>query len=202
MAQASHPRKRTARGRLGPVLLAVSLAGAMACSRHGRQRLDEPPEVVAFQERVREFLELSKRLAQDLPALEENTQPEAMAEHRKALAARLREARAGAKPGDVFTPEIAARVREIVRVNFQGTLGQSDKAAVREDAPPPSKVRLEVNADYPEDKALSTMPPNLLFKLPELPEGVDYRFVGRHLILRSMDANIIVDYVEDAAHAL
>ena len=110
--------------------------------------------------------------------------------------------RAGARPGDVFGPEVSQRIREIVKVDFQGTFGQSEKAAVKDQAPPASEVRLELNAKYPEDLALTTMPPNLLFKLPRLPEGVDYRFVGRHFILRAVDANIIVDYVENAAPQL
>ena len=38
------------------------------------------------------------------------------------------------------------------------------------------------------------------FKLPQLPKELDYRFVGRHLILQ-LPANIIVDYILDAVPA-
>jgi len=31
-----------------------------------------------------------------------------------------------------------------------------------------------------------------------LPKDVEYRFVGRHLMLRDVDANIIVDYIFNA----
>ena len=52
---------------------------------------------------------------------------------------------------------------------------------------------------YPDGTPLSAVPPGLLRKLPVLPPELDYRFVGRDLILRDVDANIIVDYVLEAA---
>ena len=39
------------------------------------------------------------------------------------------------------------------------------------------------------------MPPKLLLRLPRLPEEVEYRFLGRHLILRDVGANVIVDFI-------
>jgi hypothetical protein len=41
------------------------------------------------------------------------------------------------------------------------------------------------------------VPPSLLLKMPELPEQVRYRFVGRTLILRDTDANVILDFIPD-----
>jgi hypothetical protein len=38
----------------------------------------------------------------------------------------------------------------------------------------------------------------VLLALPELKEGVEYRFVGRTLILRDTKANIIVDTLPNA----
>jgi hypothetical protein len=39
------------------------------------------------------------------------------------------------------------------------------------------------------------VPPNVLAALPTLPKDIDYRFVGKHLILRDTRANLIVDYM-------
>jgi hypothetical protein len=39
------------------------------------------------------------------------------------------------------------------------------------------------------------MPPNILLRLPELPKDMEYRFVGRHLILRDVRANMIIDEI-------
>jgi hypothetical protein len=34
--------------------------------------------------------------------------------------------------------------------------------------------------------------------LPDLPDGVEYRFVGTHLILRDARANLIIDHIPNA----
>jgi hypothetical protein len=34
--------------------------------------------------------------------------------------------------------------------------------------------------------------------LPKLPEQLEYRIVGKNLIIRDIDANIIVDFVPNA----
>jgi hypothetical protein len=41
------------------------------------------------------------------------------------------------------------------------------------------------------------VPSALLLKLPPLPEVVRYRFVGRTLILRDTEANVILDFLPD-----
>jgi hypothetical protein len=42
------------------------------------------------------------------------------------------------------------------------------------------------------------MPPSVLLRLPKLPKGLEYRFVGKHLILYDMKANLIVDIFRNA----
>jgi hypothetical protein len=39
------------------------------------------------------------------------------------------------------------------------------------------------------------VPPLLLLSLPALPDNLQYRFYGRHLVVLDGDALIIVDYV-------
>ncbi len=62
----------------------------------------------------------------------------------------------------------------------------------------PESVRVAVNATYNDHAPFSSMPPTLLLKLPQLPEEVRYRFVGRDLILRDTEANVILDFIKDA----
>ncbi len=57
---------------------------------------------------------------------------------------------------------------------------------------------MKVNARYPEDAPLPTVPPNLLASLPQLPEDLEYRILGRNLILRDVHANVIVDFLPKA----
>ena len=55
-----------------------------------------------------------------------------------------------------------------------------------------------VNGDYPAGRSISPMPPGLLASLPPLPPELQYRFVGRDLILWDMHAGLIVDFVANA----
>ena len=57
----------------------------------------------------------------------------------------------------------------------------------------PRNTRPRVNADYPDTAALATVPPLILKRLQRLPDGLEYRFMGRDLILRDTKANLIVD---------
>jgi hypothetical protein len=42
------------------------------------------------------------------------------------------------------------------------------------------------------------MPGNVLTALPPLPEGLEYRFVSRNLLLLDVQANLIVDFMPAA----
>ncbi len=59
-----------------------------------------------------------------------------------------------------------------------------------------------MNAVYPERAALATVPALILTNLPRLPDGLEYRFMGRELILRDREANVIVDFVPGAVPVL
>ena len=59
-------------------------------------------------------------------------------------------------------------------------------------------VALIAGGFSPEKAALATVPPLILVNLPRLPDGLEYRFMGRDLILRDRDANLIVDFVSGA----
>ena len=62
----------------------------------------------------------------------------------------------------------------------------------------PGPIKLQVNGQYPDNVPLSTMPPQVLAAMPRLAEDLEYRFIGRRLILLDVHANVIVDYIEDA----
>jgi hypothetical protein len=53
-------------------------------------------------------------------------------------------------------------------------------------------------ADYPVDAPVSTMPAPVLLRMPQLPKELEYRFVGKSLVLRDTEANIIVDVIPGA----
>ena len=57
---------------------------------------------------------------------------------------------------------------------------------------------MKVNATYPDDTPLPTTPPQVLMNLPKLPEQLEYRIIGKNLIIRDVEGNIIVDFVANA----
>ena len=73
-----------------------------------------------------------------------------------------------------------------------------NKQAIKEDAPEPNDIPFKVNGEYPKDEPMSTMPPDMLKALPPLPEFLQFRFVGKHLLLYCSRGNLIVDYMLNA----
>ena len=55
-----------------------------------------------------------------------------------------------------------------------------------------------MNDVYPENIPLTTTPPTLLSKLPQLPQELAYRIVGRDLTLKDTKAGLIVDLIPNA----
>ena len=147
-----------------------------------------------FKTRVDRYMELHKRLEKRTPPLKQVDDPAKIQASQEALATAIRSERAGAKPGDIFTPEIAERIRRLIYPEVAGAKGAETRELIKEDAPAPAAVVLKVNGPYPSGAPLPTVPPNLLANLPQLPEDLEYRILGRDLILRDVHANLIVDF--------
>jgi hypothetical protein len=148
-----------------------------------------------FQKRVQEYRQLRKSIENKLPALKPTEAPEAIAAHEKQVAAGIRQARHAAKQGDIFTPEIEIEFRRLIGITMKGPEGARIKQSLA--SAEPVKLKLQVNTEYPPDVPLQTTPPSLLHNLPELPEELEYRIVGRSLVLRCVKANMIVDFIAD-----
>ena len=112
------------------------------------------------------------------------------------MANKVRVARAGVKQGDIFSPLVAGYVRKQIAETLAGPHGADIKASLRRAEP--VDIQLQVNQSYPGNVPLQSTPPSLLLSLPELPKGLEYRLLGRELVLRDADANIVVDYLPNA----
>jgi hypothetical protein len=156
-------------------------------------------EILAdFKAKVGEYDALRKSLAKKAPPLKKTDNPAEIASAEQTLAQQIRAARAGVKRGDIFTPATERLFRRLLNPAFKGDEGVENKTAIEEDAPPAAKIPFQVNADYPKDQPLSTAPPDLLLALPPLPDGVQYRIAGRHLLLYCTQGNLIIDYMLNA----
>ena len=192
--------------------LAVALCVVGGCSSSAQQATSADAQAIKgsnvnpdaglmaeFTEKVNAYNKLRGDLAKDSPPLKETTDPAQIAHAEKALAAKIRTARASAKRGDIFTPATEAMFRRMIRPPMtKGPDAAENKAIVKEDAPKPGEIPFKVNGEYPKEAPLSTVPPDVLKALPPLPENLQYRIVGKHLILLCTQGNVIVDYMLNA----
>lgn len=175
------------------------LSSVVAAQDQSPQRVNPDAKLMAeFQDRVKKYLELHKDLEKGSADIKETADPAKIKGAQDTLAARIRAARPNAKQGDILTPEIAQLFRRLLSPETKGKEGAETKQAMKEDAPAPRTVQFKVNARYPDAQPLPTMPPNVLASLPKLPEQLEYRMVGKHLILRDVPANLIVDFIPNA----
>jgi hypothetical protein len=149
-----------------------------------------------FQKRIDAYIALRTHAVKGIGPLKPTTNPADIKAGQDALAERIAAGRSDAQPGDIFTPEIRQRFRELLAPHLKGEDGRDARAIVKDDAP--ATVPFKVNAAYPEGKPLPTVPAKLLVNLPPLPKQVEYRIIDKHLILRDTEANMIVDYMLNA----
>jgi hypothetical protein len=154
-----------------------------------------------FRARVEEYAKLRKGLEQDVPPLKRTDDPAEILQAQKAILAKVSAARAQAKQGDIFTPATRALFLRLLNPVVKGPDGADTKDAIEDDAPMAKDIPFRVNGEYPAKEPLSTVPADVLKALPALPEDIQFRFVGRHLILYDSRPNMIVDFMLNALPA-
>ena len=160
--------------------------------------------VADFQKRVAAYVDVKKRVDKNTPDQKETKDPAHIETTQKLLASKIINMRQGAQAGDIFTPEIRTKFRQLLIPHVQGTTGRETRQELSEDFEEGGKeagnpkAALRVNVEYPEGTPLATTPPNVLQALPRLAEGLEYRFVGKNLLLMDADANIVVDLMPNA----
>lgn len=155
--------------------------------------------VAEFTKRVDAYVKLRNDAANAAPELERTKKPAEINTAEKSMASNVRVLRAGAKRGDIFTPATEAMLRRLLKPPLaKGADAADNKAIIKDDAPKAGEVPFKVNGEYPKEIPLSTVPPDVLQSLPKVPEDIQYRFVGKHLILFDAKANLIIDYMPNA----
>ena len=155
----------------------------------------DPTALEDFTRRLDAYITVQRQLEKESPKMKETNDPGDIKAAQDVLAEKIRAARQDAKRGDIFTPAVTSLFRRLMYPELTGAEGRDTKATLNSEKP---SVRLEVNGRYPSSEPLATIPPNLLANLPQLPEDMEYRVVGRALVLRDVDANLIVDFIPNA----
>ena len=182
------------RAALSLVVVAAALAFvpvALALSQTDRVN-PQAAGMSEFQQRLNAYLKLREDFSEKLKPMSPTASASELTARQEALAVALRTARKSAKPGDLIPPPVAAQIVKICTEDFHFRNPEVKRAALQEV---PNAPRPAINRTYPEDEALATVPPLLLSKLPVLPDNLQYRFFGRHLVILDGDTQIIVDYV-------
>jgi hypothetical protein len=148
----------------------------------------------AFQDRIREYVTFHNNVEKMVPALKETPSPEEISKREAALGAMLIKQRPDAKEGDFFIKEYQPYLIQIIKDDFKKRSLADRKALIVEL---PKGFKVGVNMLYPTTLPLATVPGNLLKVLPELPKELEYRIVGRNLILRDTTGNVIVDVMRN-----
>ena len=184
--------------------VAVALAGTLSSTPPGalqvRQRVPPPADDKAvladFGRRVQAYMDLRAEMTSAVLPFKITTDVGEIQRTVDKLAVGMRVSRAGARQGDIFAPQIAALFRRIVRTTCRDQFTDL-LALINEDWQTPLPPA-EIHGRWPEGTPVPTMPPELLAALPRLPPELEYRFIDRDLVLRDIDANLIIDFVPEA----
>lgn len=186
------------RGRIG-VAVVVGLVLATGCKEPDRQPASDPTAAVFedFGKRVDAYMKLRDQVEDSVGDLDPTKSQAEITARATALANALTAARSQAKPGDIFTPEVATIFATLIKQEY------SRRSAPVQETREDSQDELpdfvpKVNQVYPTTYPLATFPATLLPLLPPLPENVEYRIVQNYLVLRDIEANLIIDFMPNA----
>ena len=151
-----------------------------------------------FQARVDRYVALHRQIEATKPPIVVSDDWSSIKESIDTLAGKIRTARASARQGDVFTPEVERWFRLTLGECLAGVDIEDFLADMNEEEWKDFALVPEVHGRWLQGAPLPTMPPHLIAVLPQLPEELQYRFMNRDLILWDVHANVIVDFIRGA----
>jgi len=158
------------------------------------------PQFHDFDRRIDAYMSLRQAASLTAPPLGVSRDPAEIRRASDELAMAIVLARPGAAQGDILTPRIAAAIRRAVRETCHDSLADL-LALAREDQEKPLP-QPAIHVRWPSGAPLPTTPPDVLAALPRLPAGLEFRFVNGDLVLRDIDANLIIDFIPGVLPAL
>ena len=186
-------------------IVGVVLVSAQACGATSSRALPGAPAVnpraaalLEFSERIENYMDLRDDIVDEVMPAETTADPALIRGREDALAQRIRTRRANARHGDIFTPDVRVVFRRLLRPQLKSDDRSDILAKLDDDAPAPGAVPVEVNAKYPAGLPMAATPATLLAALPPLPRELEYRFIGKDMILLDQPADVILDYIRNA----
>ena len=182
---------------VGAVGLAVVAA---ACSKEESKQPAVDPTKQVFEDfatRVDNYMKVRRQLADSIGELDPTKSQAEITARGVGLANAIVAARAQAKAGDIFTPEVSTILATLIKQEYSRRSEPVQETRDDQQDELPDFVP-QVNQVYPTTYPLATFPATLLPLLPPLPEQLEYRVVQHYLVLRDIEANVIIDVMPNA----
>jgi hypothetical protein len=188
------------RGTLAAVIalctIAVGAAPLAASEEPTRiQRTDESA-FASFNKAIANYIRLKERLRGEIPPSRVTDNSAEIVARSDAWALAIQRARPGAQQGEFFDTVTAGAIKERLARTLKGTNISALLSRINDE--PALEASPRVHLRFPDASPVATMPPRILEVLPALPTELEYRFVGRALVLRDRDAALILDYLPNA----
>ena len=157
-----------------------------------------PTDAVAlkqFEAAIAEYVAMRRRLADEIRGPIPDSSSVELNNASDSLAAAIQRARQGARVGDLFVTPVTPVFRRTVDAAARTRELREALATIDDEEPTVREPKIHLR--FPGASQMATMPPTLLGVLPQLPKELEYRIIGRFLVLRDIDAALIVDYIPD-----
>jgi len=177
----------------------LALVAAGGCKKEETKPAENPTDTVFadFAKRVDGYMKLRKSVADSVGELDPTKSQAEITARATKLANSIIAARAQAKPGDIFTPELSALIATLIKQEYSRRPDSVRETREDQQDELPDFVP-KVNQVYPTTYPLATFPATLLPILPPLPKALEYRIVQHYLVLRDVEANVILDVMPNA----
>ncbi|HYL75525.1 MAG TPA: hypothetical protein VEU96_15035 [Bryobacteraceae bacterium] len=182
------------------VLLVILTLTCAACGRKAKQQARQAEQdaqsLSEFNHRIQDFVKMHQNAEPGIPHITASYSGEEIVARQHTMAARIVAQRAGAMEGNIFTPAIRPYFERAI--NSAYAENEPGIQASLECITPVDEKALTANAAYPENVSYAMTPPTILLHIPKLPPELEYRIVNRDLLLRDVEANLIVDIMRNA----
>jgi hypothetical protein len=156
----------------------------------------EAAAIKQFNEAIAKYMALRQRLRSEVAGPVKDSSSTQVTNAADALAGAIERARQGATVGAIFTEPVAAVIKHRIADAVSSGRLQAVLADIDDDGKPSASPTVHLR--LPVSAQMATMPSALLKVLPSLPKELEYRIVGRYLVLRDVDASIVLDYIPSA----